>query len=196
MDDDRPEPHDLPELHARAIGATTKVVAGVAPDQWDARIETAGTTVRMLVGHMVGESSQVESILAGRPVEPYRGAAVAELLGDDPLAAWERATGSAVEAFRRPGALEATCPVVPSAPVRGDDYCGNRFVDVLVHGWEVANATGQDTRLDPELAGAARAVIEPSILKLRADGIIKDAILVPEGASEQTRLLAYFGFEG
>jgi uncharacterized protein (TIGR03086 family) len=187
---------DLPELHARALDATTKVVAGVGVDQWDTFMETANTTVRMLVGHMVGENSQVTTILSGQPVEPYRGPAVAALLGDDPKAAWDRAAASAVAAFRTPGALDATCPVNPAAPMSGVDYCGNRFVDVLVHGWEVANVTGQDTRLPPDLAEAARAVIEPSILKLRADGIIKEAISVPDDASAQTRLLSYFGFEG
>ncbi|HEY2330562.1 MAG TPA: TIGR03086 family metal-binding protein [Acidimicrobiales bacterium] len=187
---------DLPELHARALDATTKVVAGVGSGQWDTFMETANTTVRMLVGHMVGENSQVATILSGQPVEPYRGVAVAALLGEDPKAAWDRAAASAVAAFRVPGALDATCPVNPAAPMTGVDYCGNRFVDVLVHGWEVANVTGQDSRLDPELAEAARSVIEPSILKLRAEGIIREAVAVPDGASAQTRLLSYFGFEG
>jgi uncharacterized protein (TIGR03086 family) len=150
----------------------------------------------MLVGHMVGENTQVPTIIAGEPVEPYRGPAVAALLGDDPVDAYERAASVAAAAFRQPGALDATCPVNPAAPMTGTDYCGNRFVDVLVHGWEVANVTGQDTRLDPELAEAARAVIEPSILKLRADGIIKAAVEVPDDASAQTKLLSYFGFEG
>jgi uncharacterized protein (TIGR03086 family) len=78
----------------------------------------------------------------------------------------------------------------------GSALCVNRFVDLLVHGWEVANVTGQDTRLDPELAGAARVAIEPDIVKLREKGIIRSAIEVPADANEQTRLLAFFGFNG
>jgi uncharacterized protein (TIGR03086 family) len=131
-------------------------------------------------------------------VEPYRGPAVAALLGDDPVGAYERAGAGAAAAFRAPGVLDSSYPVGgPAAPpMVGSAYLGNRFVDILVHGWEVANVTGQDTRLDPELAEAARVVIEPSILKLRADGIIADKIEVADDASSQTKLLALFGFEG
>jgi hypothetical protein len=35
--------------------------------------------------------------------------------------------------------------------VPGSAYAGHRFLDVLVHGWDLAVATGHDYALDPEL---------------------------------------------
>jgi hypothetical protein len=58
----------------------------------------------------------------------------------------------------------------------------------------VAKATGQDTRLDPRLAGAARSIIEPKIRMLAENGVIRDAVVVPPDADDQTHLLALFGF--
>jgi uncharacterized protein (TIGR03086 family) len=188
---------DLPELHARALAATARVVAGLGAEEWDVRVETAHTTVRKLVNHMVSENSQVAPVLAGESVDAVREHTKGDLLGDDGAAAFERSATSAAAAFRAPGALEASYPMGPAgAAMQGFDYCGNRFVDVLVHGWEIANVTGQDTQLDPELAESARVVIEPSIRALRENGVIAAQIEVPDGASSQTRLLAFFGFRG
>ena len=43
---------------------------------------------------------------------------------------------------RRPGALDAPC-AGSYGPVPGAVYAGHRFIDVFVHGWDLARATGQ-----------------------------------------------------
>ena len=44
----------------------------------------------------------------------------------------------------------------------GSLYAGHRFLHMLVHGWDLAVATGEDYALDPKLirAGAAAAAAE------------------------------------
>jgi uncharacterized protein (TIGR03086 family) len=186
---------DVPELHARALDATRRVVVGVGPDQWDVRVETAGTDVRRLVNHVVGGNWEVEPVVGGEPLAEVRARYRGDVLGDDPVVAYDQSAASAAAAFRAPGAMTTPCDMDGSGcPRPGSDYCGNRFVDVLVHGWEIAKVTGQDTRLDPELAESARLVIEPEILALRANGTIQGPLEVPEDAGAQTRLLALFGF--
>ena len=32
-------------------------------------------------------------------------------------------------------------------PVPGSVYAGHRFIDVLIHGWDLAKATGQDATI-------------------------------------------------
>ena len=71
-----------------------------------------------------------------------------DLLGDDPAAAYAASAAAAAAVFRRPGALDAPC-AVSYGPVPGSVYAGHRFLDVLVHGWDLAVATGQDYALDP-----------------------------------------------
>jgi uncharacterized protein (TIGR03086 family) len=188
---------DFPELHSRALDATRRIVSGVGDDQWTTRVETSNTDVRTLVNHFVSESYWVEPLLSGETFEQVGKRYSGDVLGEDPIASYDRSAASAAAAFRAPGALEKPCHLRASEPpLLGSALCVNRFVDVLVHGWEVANATGQDTRLDPELAEAARVGIEPDIVKLREKGIIRGALDVPADASSQTKLLAFFGFKG
>jgi hypothetical protein len=40
--------------------------------------------------------------------------------------------------------MQAPC-AVSYGPVPGEVYLGHRFIDVVVHGWDVAKGTGQDT---------------------------------------------------
>jgi uncharacterized protein (TIGR03086 family) len=68
------------------------------------------------------------------------------------------------------------------------------FMDQLVHTWDLATATGQDTSLDPELVEACIAMFLPEMPERgRAGGLIGPAVEVPAGASAQDRLLAAMG---
>ena len=55
-------------------------------------------------------------------------------------------------------------------------YAGHRFLDVLIHGWDLAVATGQDPILDPGLAQECWLVVEPQSDMLRASGMFGQAI--------------------
>jgi len=72
-------------------------------------------------------------------------------------------------------------------------YAGHRFLDVLVHGWDLAQATGQDTTLDPDLVEACWAVVEPQREILEGSGMFGDNHDVPAGADRQTTLLVALG---
>lgn len=187
---------DLLDLLEKALTATRRTVAALPPASWDARVETAGTTVRGLVNHFVGECFWVAPLLAGEAAAEVRARYAGDLVGDDPLGVYDLAGASALAAFGVPGALDRSIELLPGKPTPASLFCRDRFVDLVVHGWEVANAAGLDTELDPDLTKAARAAIEPKIAELRANGTIKDALVVADDASSQTRLLAYFGFAG
>jgi uncharacterized protein (TIGR03086 family) len=72
-------------------------------------------------------------------------------------------------------------------------YAGHRFLDVLVHGWDLAVGTGQDRSLDPGLVEACWNVIEPQLDMLRASGMFGTDVSAPADADAQTRLLAVLG---
>jgi uncharacterized protein (TIGR03086 family) len=82
---------------------------------------------------------------------------------------------------------------VSYGPVPGSLYAGHRFVDVLIHGWDVAAATGQDRTLDPELVSACWDVVTPQADLLKASGMFGTEVTPPEGADSETRLLALLG---
>jgi len=189
------EGSDIAELHARALDATGRIVGGVLPDRWRASTPCAAWDARTLVNHVVSGNLWAAELAAGATIEQVGSRLDGDLLGADPAAAYDESAAAAAAVFRRPGALDAPC-AVSYGPVPGSVYAGHRFLDVLVHGWDLAAATGQAYLIDPELIQACRQVIEPQLGGLRAAGALGPEVPVPADASPQTRFLALLGRAG
>jgi uncharacterized protein (TIGR03086 family) len=186
---------DIAELHAQALDATGLVVRDVAAGRWRASTPCPGWDARALVNHLVAGNWWAAELAAGGTIEDVGTRLDGDLLGDDPAAAYEESAAAAAAVFRRPGALDAPC-AVSYGPVPGSVYAGHRFLDVLVHGWDLASATGQDYALDPDLMEACRQVIEPQLEAFRGAGALGPEVAVPAGANAQSRFLALLGRTG
>src|SRR5450631_3018010 len=180
---------DIARLHRQALRATRQVVAGVGPDQWTQPTPCAGWTVRELVNHIVVGNWWAAELANGRTIEEVGSKLDGDQLGAVPLDAYDQSADAAGAAFEAPGALDAPC-AVSYGPVPGSVYAGHRFIDVLIHGWDLAVATGQDPSLDPELVEACLQITEPQAELLRASGAFGQGIPAPPDSSAQTRLLA------
>ena len=185
---------DLPELHDQALAATRRYVAGVGANQWEGPSPCEGWDVRELVNHIVSGNFWAGELARGKTIEDVGDRLDGDILGDDPTAAYDESARAASEAFHAPGAMEAPC-AVSYGPVPGEVYLGHRFIDVVVHGWDVAKGTGQDTTLDPELVQASRAAIEPDLEAFRGAGALGAPLAVADDADPQTRFLAQLGRE-
>ena len=183
---------DIAEQHAQALAAVAPIVAAVRPDQLGADTPCDGWDVRTLLNHIVSGNWWAAELAAGKSIEEVGDRLDGDVLGDDPHAAYDASATAAAAAFRAPGALDAPC-AVSYGPVPGSVYAGHRFIDVLIHGWDVAQATGQDTTIDPDLVGAAFAVIKPQIDMVRGSGVFGDDLPVADDADDQTKLLALLG---
>jgi uncharacterized protein (TIGR03086 family) len=186
---------DIPQLHTRALDATGRIVDGVAADRWHAATPCAGWDARDLVNHLVAGNLWAAELAAGGTIESVGSRLDGDLLGDHPAAAYAASASAAAAVFRRPGALDAPC-AVSYGPVPGSVYAGHRLLDVLVHGWDLAVATGQDYTLDPELMQSCQQIIEPQLDAFRAAGAIAAEVAVPADAPAQTRFLAMLGRTG
>jgi uncharacterized protein (TIGR03086 family) len=183
---------DIARLHHRALDATRSTVAGVAPDQLTLPTPNEGWDVRFLLNHLVSGNLWAVELAEGGTIEGVGDRLDGDVLGDDHVAAYDASAVTAAAAFEAPGALEAPC-AVSYGPVPGSVYAGHRFVDVLVHGWDLATATGQDTTIDPELAAACIDVVTPQADMLSASGMFGSPVDLPDGADAATRLLAMLG---
>jgi uncharacterized protein (TIGR03086 family) len=186
---------DIAELHAQALDATGRIVGGVRADRWHAATPCGDWDARALVNHLVSGNWWAAELAVGRTIGQVGSRLDGDLLGDDPAAAYAESAAAAAAVFRRPGALDAPC-AVSYGPVPGSVYAGHRLLDVLVHGWDLAVATGQDYTLDPELMEACRQVIEPQLEAFRSAGALGPEVAVPAGAGAQTRFLALLGRNG
>jgi uncharacterized protein (TIGR03086 family) len=183
---------DIVELHRQALGATGKVLAGIRPDQWAAPTLCPGWDVRTLANHVVSGNLWAAELAAGKTIGEVGDDLDGDVLGADPLRAFNASADCAAAAFAVPHALDAPC-AVSYGPVAGSVYAGHRFVDVLIHGWDLAVATGQETTLDPVLVDACSELVTPQAELLRASGVFGDSVEPPPGSDAQTRLLAVLG---
>jgi uncharacterized protein (TIGR03086 family) len=183
------------DWHTRALDATGRVVSAIPADRWLARTPCPEWDVRGLVSHLVSGNLWAAELGDGGTIEQVGDRLDGEVLGADPAAAYAASARAASDVFHRPGALDAPC-AVSYGPVPGSVYAGHRLIDVLIHGWDLATATGQDTALGDDLVEACRQVAEPQIGMLRASGAFAEGRPVPPEAGAQARLLAMLGRSG
>ena len=171
---------DLLGLYGRASEWTLDKVRGAAT-QMDARTPCEDWNVRQLMNHMLDTeryfvgSAKGEEASGPSPNPP-------EMLSDDPVADFERARAETLETFGADGAIERTGPAL-----------GIAFGDQLLHGWDLATATGQDATMPEGLADAAYEFIHGRFTDEQRRGVFKPAVPVGPEASVQDRLLAYTG---
>ena len=174
--------------YREVAGVFTARVEGVLPGRWDDPAPCEGWVARDVVRHLVEWFPAF--LRAGAGVELPSGPSV----DDDPVAAW-RVHSAGVQALLDDPATPARVlsdPHVGEVPL---DAAVSRFYtgDVFLHTWDLARATGQDERLDPERCAVMLEGMLPMDAALRASGHYGPRVEVPDDADVQTRLLAFIG---
>ena len=183
---------DIAALHRRALDDVRSYVAGVGGDQWTLPTPCDGWTVQELVNHIVSGNLWAAELGGGRTIADVGSALDGDMLGTDPVGAYDRSAESAAATFEAPGALDSPC-AVSYGPVPGSVYAGHRLIDVLIHGWDLASATDQSTDLDPELVDACWEVIRPQLSQLQGSGMFGTQKADHADGTPQVRLLAALG---
>ncbi|GLY69302.1 TIGR03086 family metal-binding protein [Amycolatopsis taiwanensis] len=137
---------------AAVLGAVGDLVAGVGHDQWGAPTPCPEWTVREVVNHLVIGSRLFTGILRGEaaPAPGSLAPKASDALGDAPAAAYRSAAEDLLAAFRQPGVLGQLFQV-PAGTVHGIAALHLRAVECLVHGWDIATATGQQPRFPDDI---------------------------------------------
>jgi uncharacterized protein (TIGR03086 family) len=157
---------------SKVAGATGQLEGATSCDDWD---------VRALLNHMVDSQEYFAASARGEDAN-LPNTTPPDGIGDDPVAAYEKIRQETLRAHREPGVLDKTGPAL-----------GIAFADQLVHGWDLAKATGQDATIPEDLAGAAFAMIDGKLTDERRGNGFKPAVEVSNDAPVQTKLLAYTG---
>jgi uncharacterized protein (TIGR03086 family) len=165
-------------------------VEGVADDQWSSPTPDADWDVRALVAHVVDEQLWAPPLLSGRTIEDIGDEIPTDPLGDEPVSALGAATAAMVDAL---GDLDLDAAVHLSfGDVPAQEYLMQLFADHVIHTWDLARATGQSERLDPDLVGVCAAWFVGREDLYRQGGVIGPAVTV-EGGDAQSELLGRFG---
>ena len=174
--------------HRRIAGVFTDRVRGASAESWDNPAPCEGWVARDVVRHLVEWFPAF--LKAGAGVELPHGPSADE----DPVAAWTVHSDGVQALLDDP----ATAGRVLSNRHIGEvplDVAVDRFYtgDVFLHTWDLARATGQDERLDPEKCAVMLEGMLPMDEVLRQSGHYGPRVEVARDADVQTRLLAFIG---
>jgi uncharacterized protein (TIGR03086 family) len=162
----------------------TDVVAGVRPDQLDRPTPCSEFTVRGVLEHMITGATAFAAA--------YRGEVPSQPDSTDVLAAFGPALQDLGAAISAPGALDRTV-AAPFGEVPGETFARFVVLDGLVHGWDIATATGQTYQPTDELVAAVDAFARQALDPLRDASTFAAAIQPSIDASPIERLAAYTG---
>ncbi len=166
-------------------------VHAVAPAAWDASTPCSEWTVRDLVGHMCAEHRWAPHILAGETMAEVGDRYDGDLVGDDPVRAWDDAAGPSRAAWRATGSHAARVHV-SFGWLDVEEYAVQMLVDLTVHEWDLARGAGLDDRVDPACVAVTLAYIRSDPIMLTGPGLFAPAVGTV-GADPQEELLARVG---
>jgi uncharacterized protein (TIGR03086 family) len=186
------------DMFAKAQDDFGALVAGIGDDEWTQPSACSDWDVRTLVNHLVFEQVWVPPMLEGETIEAVGDRFDGDLLGDDPVGAWRRASDGSRQAFFRDGALEGTInSSMGPSPAR--QYLGEMTFDLVMHRWDLGQGLGIEQRFsDDELALIEQAQEGMASMadQLVAAGIFAPPADVVDDADRQSALLASFGRKG
>lgn len=173
------------ELYRSAATRAVELALAVEPEQLTAPTPCAEWTVQDLLDHMVGATGYLATALGAEPVEPPVGATALQ---------FEAGVAACLARMADPANLATRSTSPLGFEWSGAEATAGTFMDVLIHTWDLAEATGQDTSLDPGLVEACTAMFLPDMpVAGRAGGMVGPEVEVGPGASPQERLLAAMG---
>jgi uncharacterized protein (TIGR03086 family) len=179
---------DMINVYAEAIQRNQKRVENLRADQLDDPTPCTEWTVQALLDHIIGGYRMFAAAL-GAPVPES---------ANDPAEAHRAAGDAAVRAFGAPDAMQRSLVLLPVGEVPGEVALGLALTDAVVHGWDLAKATGQDTTIDESLAAMLLVGLEQSVtadMRQPAGGMPVFAPPVPVDANRPAgdRLVAFLG---
>lgn len=174
--------------HRAIADVFTERVRGVSATAWDRPAPCEGWVARDVVRHLVEWFPAF--LRAGAGIELPHGPSVDE----DPVAAWT-VHSDGVQALLDDPATAGKVLVNRHLGEVPLDEAVDRFytADVFMHTWDLARATGQDERLDPDKCTALLEGMLPLDDLLRQSGQYGPRVEVGDDADVQTRLLAFIG---
>lgn len=170
------------EAFESAAKRARQTVAGVRPDQLSSPTPCTEWNVQAVLDHMAGTLNWVASSLSGTPPAKTKGS----------LPSFDAGVAAISKAARAAGVLEKKIKG-PMGEMPGQVFLMIGLSDTLIHGWDLAKATGQDTKLDPKNVEVVYGFMKMQAEGARACKALGPEVKVPDNASAQDRLLGLCG---
>lgn len=188
---------ELAERYRRRANAFEAKVAAVAPEQWANQSPCEKWSARDVLDHIVS--------MHGVMLRPVNEALPkAPTVAEDPLGAFRAARASVEAVLDDPELAGADCDTPAGRMTAADQIDQLVSDDLVLHGWDLARATGQDETMDPadveRLWASTSAIPAEVMVRYRTPGafgpgieVFGPEVKVPEDAPLQDRLLGFVG---
>ncbi|MCU1542914.1 MAG: hypothetical protein JWM50_779 [Microbacteriaceae bacterium] len=186
------------ELFLLADAALREVIDNITPDQLELPVpedwvRIPDPTLLDVVAAHAYDEAWVPDVLAGRTIDEVDDKYGGDLLGGDPLAAYDAVNDVATVAVNR-----AIDPDGVAHLTYGDFPVTEYFQHIAVYrafqAWSIAKLIGLEFHLRPELVDALWQQVVPQVDGWRAMGVFGPAVEAPAGADRETQLLAITGY--
>ncbi|MFB7500732.1 TIGR03086 family metal-binding protein [Streptomyces sp. NPDC056161] len=175
-----------------AAAELARLIKGVDEAQFPLLTPGADQTVQGLLNHIVAWSPVVEAIGAGMPLAPGRpDESISYLPGDwrgRLLASLDRISESWYSDATWEGRTELGFANVPTVVI-GE----KTIIEYVVHGWDLAKATGQELIVAPEVAATTLRAVRATAEESRRAGMFGPDVAVPESAGALAQALGASG---
>jgi len=163
---------------------------GAGADDWSGPTPCTEWSVRDLVNHVVGEDLWTKPLVDGKTLEEVGTAFDGDLLHDAPV---QNALAAAQEAV---DAVEVRLPEGRKVHLSYGleeigEYISQLRADHLIHGWDLAVATGQDRTLDPDVVASVAQWFRNREDIYRRAGSIADRPTVAADSPQDELLIAF-----
>lgn len=177
---------NVAERYRRLAQAMTERIAAVDSSAWSRPSPCKGWTARDVVQHLVDVHARFQSLVARAAVEH-------PAVEEDPLGAFTAVRDQMQADLDDPARRDQEYDGRFGRSTFGRAVDGFVCFDLVVHGWDLARATGQDDTIDPRDVEWLTPVVESMGQTMRENGVIGPPVEPDPDASAQTRLLNALG---
>jgi uncharacterized protein (TIGR03086 family) len=178
-----PEQLDALVAAEAALAALQPVLRNLTPEHRELPTPCADLTCHQLVDHLMVSLQQLGAMAGGSVTIPEQGSAESRV---------SETAAQAIDAWRSRG-LDGTVPGPAGAETPASFLAGILPIELVLHGWDIAQSTGQPLRVSDEVVGHVAGLAEGVVPGGRQGGSFGPEQQPAPGASALDRLAAFAG---
>ena len=188
-----PNPIEMVEVAAQGFRSALE---GVKAEQMSSPTPCSLWSVQQLINHNIKVSGFVQGILEGNvTVNPME--VDGSLPAEGAVEALAANVAGVLELAKAPGLLQKTLET-PFGPMVGGEFLMIPVTDMLIHTWDLAKATGQNTAIDGSLVNILYPGLVQQMPQMRGmeqggQAFFGPEVMVSADASLQDKLIGLMG---
>ena len=179
------------ELYEGAVQNMLPILGGIREDQMTASTPCSEWNVQNLVIHNIKVTAFAQGTIRGNNAVDAMDVS-GQVPSEGPVDAFVAGTEAVLDLLKNSGDLDEVIET-PFGSMPIASFILFPTLDIVIHKWDLAKGTGQNTDIDAGLAEAAYGALQIGVEAGRQFGIFASEVEIPISASIQDKLLAISG---